>query len=146
MDVVIEIKPILTGPKHEFSNHMVYVPHLNKQMELSIPNWIEVGHSIRISGKGKTNKAGETGDLLFKIIEIQCNDIEVETQVTLHGPKNSKTTVNIFIPETSNMIALDVPNNTKEGTVFRIYKKGLVDENGNHGNLFIRIDKITSIT
>lgn len=142
LDVIIDIIPKLEGTKDDFSKCVIEVPHLGKSIVVEVPNTIMVGQMITKCGLGKKDKTGETGDLILKVIDIESYDIEISTKAVLSGPESAVSVVNVFIPHTSNTIALNVPNNTKEGTVFRLRDRGLHNANGNRGTLYIRIDKI----
>lgn len=144
LDVNIEIFPKLEGPLHSDSYHEVYVPHLKKNISLTVPNSISVGQSIRIKGIGLTNKSGDVGDVFFKIVGIERYDIEIDIKAVLKGTKNSVTEISVYVPEREKNISFKYKENNEVavGDVIRLKGGGLANKEGGYGNLFVRISEI----
>lgn len=120
-----------------------------KNVTVTVPQGVDTGERIRLSGYGEPSKnGGENGDLYieFKVAshpfyEREGNDLYIELPITITeailGCKKD-----IKLPD--SMIALTVPSGSETGDKHRIKGKGIKDVNYNrYGDLYIVIKVIT---
>ena len=76
MDVEVGIAVSLNNNRQEeFTNNDIYVEHSHKTLSVKIPNWISVGHTVRLRGEGHISRSGKKGDLLLRIEDIEFTRI-----------------------------------------------------------------------
>ena len=120
-----------------------------KNVTVTVPQGVDTGERIRLSGYGEPSKnGGENGDLYieFKVAshpfyEREGNDLYIELPITITeailGCKKD-----IKLPD--SMITLTVPSGSETGDKHRIKGKGIKDVNYNrYGDLYIVIKVIT---
>lgn len=78
LDVLISVPLHIVNPMRETTLVQVDVGHLNKRIEVTVPNNIQVGHRIRLKGLGY--KGEPCGDLIIEIsnITIENNVVQKE--------------------------------------------------------------------
>lgn len=88
-DVEIGIAVSLNNERQEeFTNNDIYVEHSHKTLSVKIPNWISVGHIVRLKGEGNISRSGNKGDLLLRIEHIEykiTNKRQTERKVGYEG-------------------------------------------------------------
>lgn len=88
-------------------------------------------------------KGGKTMENFDKFNNEQENlDIELDIEVSLKGPKNSCTKVELFVPEHKSSLIVSIPNFVEKGQILRIVGKGKKNSAGKVGNLLLRINKV----
>lgn len=89
IDVEIGIAVSLNNDRQEeFTNNDIYVEHSHKTLSVKIPNWISVGHIVRLKGEGNISRSGSKGDLLLRIEHIEykiTNKHQTERKVGYEG-------------------------------------------------------------
>ena len=80
LDVTLTISVKLKGPIDSKTEINVYVPHLNKEFEVSIPNSITESQSLRLKGLGYTSSDGKKGDLYLKFDSVDKAEVKYNTE------------------------------------------------------------------
>ena len=80
LDVTLTISVKLKGPIDSKTEINIYVPHLNKEFEVSIPNSITESQSLRLKGLGYTSSDGKKGDLYLKFDSVDKAEVKYNTE------------------------------------------------------------------
>lgn len=80
LDATVSVPLHIINPLSEKTIVQVDIPHLNKRIEVAIPNNIQVGHRIRLKGLGYgTNPSG---DLIIEISKITIeSNLKTESEI-----------------------------------------------------------------
>lgn len=129
---------ILGGKQH--------ISYGGDSFDVKIPEGVESGQKIRISGKGKSAN-GKRGDLLLRVDVATSNIYEKNgIDLTMNFDISLKTALfggKVSINTLRKEIALKVPQNTKNGQKFRVKEMGAFDrKNKVYGDLFLRANVI----
>ncbi|MFA6297324.1 MAG: DnaJ C-terminal domain-containing protein, partial [Candidatus Paceibacterota bacterium] len=115
----------------------------NTKLTLKIPAGVESGTTLRVSGRGEPVEGGQPGDLHVHIyvtpdnrFKKQGRDIvtEVKIPLTLSLLGGEK-----LIPTLDGDITLKIPERISNGELLRVKGKGVPDERGHRGDLYVRI-------
>lgn len=120
-EVYLDIDIILTGGKQRININ-------NDSFEIKIPEGIEEGKKLKVSGKGNKNQFGQKGDLYIKVkynnkqnYERREDDlilnIDVPFKIALFGGK-------VEIDLIKENVKLKIHENTKNNQKMRIKEKG----------------------
>lgn len=113
-----------------------------KTITIKVPRGIDTGEQIRLSGKGEAgNNGGENGDLYIEFIvsnhplyKREGNNIYIDLPVTI---------TDLILGAIKNIKLLDgridirIPNNSQNEDILKIRGKGITDEYGKSGDLYI---------
>ncbi|WP_418750057.1 AAA family ATPase [Frisingicoccus sp.] len=138
LDVEIGIKASLYGELNGKTDNLVTVPHLNKDVYVSVPNNIQVGQKIRIKEMGKKG-INKKGDFLVRIDDI---DIYEPMEVCLDKIDGTVTKVNHFFPQIKRNLIVNIPNDAKEGDKIRLRGAGVPKNETEKGDIYIVLTKI----
>ena len=80
LDATVSVPLHIINPLSEKTIVQVDIPHLNKRIEVAVPNNIQVGHRIRLKGLGYgTNPSG---DLIIEISKITIeSNLKTESEI-----------------------------------------------------------------
>lgn len=120
----------------------------NKEIEITVPEGVDSGHQLRISGKGAAGyNGGPNGDIYieFKVkdhplFERKENDIYIDVPITIVeatlGCKKE-------IPTLTGNVVLDIEAGSQPGDQLRLRGKGIKDPmRGKKGDLYVVLDVI----
>ena len=120
----------------------------NKEIEITIPEGVDTGHQLRISGKGSAGyNGGPNGDIYieFKVkdhplFERKGNDIYVDVPITITdavlGAKKE-------VPTLTGTVVLDIDSGSQSGDQLRLRGKGVADPNtGRKGDMYVVLDVV----
>jgi len=115
----------------------------NTKLTLKIPAGVDGGTTLRVAGRGEPIEGGQPGDLHVHIyvtpdnrFKKQGRDIITEVKIPLSlsllgGEK--------LIPTLDGDITLKIPERISNGELLRVKGKGVPDERGHRGDLYVRI-------
>ncbi len=69
-DAEIKIELNITDLNSPYTLVQVYVPYMDKTIEVKVPHNIQVGHKIRIRGMGYSDSQNHRGDLYVTVDKI----------------------------------------------------------------------------
>ena len=120
----------------------------NKSIEITVPEGVDNGHQLRISGKGGAGRnGGSNGDIYLEFIvekhplfERKGNDIYVDVPLTITeavlGCKKE-------VPTLTGTVILDVDPGSQAGDQLRLKGKGVKDPAGSKkGDMYVVLDVI----
>ncbi|MBC8500576.1 MAG: molecular chaperone DnaJ [Nanoarchaeota archaeon] len=101
-----------------------------KKLEIDVPEGIEHGSHLRLSGEGEAGyRGGSTGDLFVvvhvnehDVFERDGNDILLEVPISIIQAALGAT---IEVPTLEGKAKLKIPSGTQSGTVFKMKDKGM---------------------
>lgn len=114
-------------------------------LDLTVPEGIEDGQTLRLKGKGKPGfGGGPAGDALIEIkvrshpdFTRQGDDVHLKIPLTIDeavlGGK-------IEVPTISGRVQLTIPKGTSSGRAFRLKGKGIKGQSGTHGDLIVTVE------
>lgn len=113
-----------------------------KELTISIPEGVDEGTRLRISGEGEESKEG-SGDLYIyisvkphNIFERKDYDIYLTTDIS---PAQAVLGTEIKIPTLKDEVKIKIPSGTQSGTVFKIRDKGIKHINSyDRGDLYVK--------
>ena len=114
-----------------------------KEIEVNIPAGVENGTTLRLSGKGEAGVRGGPHGNLFVHIQVQSskdferhgNDIISELNISVFDALLGGT---FEVKTFWGTVDLKIPENTKDGQVFRIKDKG-VHKHGHKGSHMVHV-------
>lgn len=120
----------------------------NKEIEITVPEGVDSGHQLRISGKGAAGyNGGPNGDIYieFKVkdhslFERKENDIYVDVPITITeavlGCKKE-------VPTLNGIVILDIDAGSQPGDQLRLRGKGVKDPTRNKkGDMYVVLDVV----
>ena len=115
----------------------------NSRISLKIPPGVENGSSLRVSGRGEPLEGGQPGDLHVHIFvtpdprfKKQGMNIVTDAKITL---SLSLLGGDHLIPTLDGDLTLKIPERVSNGEILRVKGKGVPDERGRRGDLYVRI-------
>ncbi len=117
-----------------------------KKIEITIPEGVEDGQQLRLSGEGEAGyRNGRTGDLYIfihvkahKYFERHGNDILLEVPISFVQASMGDE---IEVPTLKGKADLKIPSGTQSGTIFKMRSKGIPYLNSyGSGDQLIRVD------
>lgn len=145
-DLNISFDEAFNGCKKQFS---VRVPGKQRaeSLALKIPKGCKEGTKLRLKGQGKPDPFGGSGDLICVIhidkhpyFEMDGKDVVVNVSVTFSEAALGEK-VEIPTPD-GKRLRIRVPKGTQNGSKLTIKGKGVVKQNGEHGNLIAKINVV----
>ncbi|MCK5039519.1 MAG: molecular chaperone DnaJ [Candidatus Aenigmarchaeota archaeon] len=116
-----------------------------KEMDITIPEGVDNGYKIRLSGKGNAGgKGGPSGDL-YILISVKTDAVferrECDVFNTVHIPFTAAVLGgSAKIPTLKGTDDLKIPPGTQSGTTFRLRSKGIRDPHtGRKGEQMVKI-------
>lgn len=120
----------------------------NKEIEITVPEGVDNGHQLRISGKGASGyNGGPNGDIYIEFIvkdhplfERKDNDIYVDVPLTVvEATLGCKKEV----PTLTGSVILDIDAGSQPGDQLRLKGKGIKDPTGNRkGDMYVVLDVV----
>jgi DnaJ-class molecular chaperone len=114
-----------------------------KTIDLKLPNGVEDGTKIRLSGKGQQGPGG-AGDGIVTIaigshpfFRREGRDIRMDLPVTL---KEAVLGAKVKVPTPDGPVMLTVPKGSTSGKVLRIKGRGFTDRTGKRGDQLIALE------
>ena len=120
----------------------------NKEIEVTVPEGVDTGHQLRISGKGAAGyNGGPNGDIYIEfrvkehpLFERKENDIYVDVPLTITeavlGCKKE-------VPTLNGTVVLEVDSGSQSGDQLRLRGKGVKDpQSGKKGDMYVVLDVI----
>ena len=120
----------------------------NKTIEVTVPEGVDTGHQLRISGKGAAGyNGGPNGDIYieFKVkdhplFERKGNDIYVDVPITITdavlGCKKE-------VPTLTGTVVLDIDSGSQSGDQLRLRGKGIKDPTSSKkGDMYVVLDVV----
>lgn len=120
----------------------------NKEIEITVPEGVDTGHQLRISGKGAAGyNGGPNGDIYieFKVkdhplFERKENDIYVDVPLTITeavlGCKKE-------VPTLTGVVVIDIDAGSQSGDQLRLRGKGIKDPTRNKkGDMYVVLDVV----
>jgi DnaJ-class molecular chaperone len=114
-----------------------------KTIDLKLPQGIEDGTKIRLSGKGQEGPAGR-GDAIVTIeiaphrfFRREGNNIRVDLPVTL---KEAVLGAKVKVPTPEGPVMLTIPRGTSSGKVLRLKGRGFTAKEGKRGDQLITVE------
>lgn len=120
----------------------------NKEIEITVPEGVDTGHQLRITGKGAAGyNGGPNGDIYieFKVkdhplFERKENDIYVDVPITITdavlGCKKE-------VPTLNGSVILDIDPGSQAGDQLRLRGKGVKDPTRNKkGDMYVVLDVV----
>lgn len=120
----------------------------NKEIEITIPEGVDTGHQLRISGKGAAGyNGGPNGDIYieFKVkdhplFERKENDIYVDVPITI---TDAVLGVKKEVPTLTGTVVLDIDSGSQSGDQLRLRGKGIKDpQTGRKGDMYVVLDVV----
>lgn len=136
VDIDITFKESIFGTEKE-------VRSPDGKLTIKIPTGIENGTTLRVSGRGEKLDGGQPGDLLVHIY-VQpdprfkkqgmniVTDAKIPLSLSLLGGDH-------IIPSLDGDLTLKVPERVSNGEILRVKGKGVPDDRGRRGDLYVRI-------
>ena len=118
----------------------------SKTIEVSIPQGIDHGQTIQITGGGEPGeKGGPNGDLLITVrvqkhtvLTRDGSDVYIDVPITFVQAALGAT---LKIPTIDGIVNLDIPEGTQTGSQFRMRGKGIPYMRGNgRGNQYVTVN------
>ena len=119
-----------------------------KEIEVSVPEGVDTGHQLRISGKGAAGyNGGPNGDIYIEfrvkehpLFERKGNDIYVDVPITITdavlGCKKE-------IPTLTGTVVLDIDSGSQSGDQLRLRGKGVKDPTSSKkGDMYVVLDVV----
>ena len=113
-----------------------------KTIDLKLPNGLEDGTRIRLSGKGQPGPAGN-GDAIVTIqvaphpfYTRERNDIRLSLPVTLNEAVSG---AKVKVPTPDGPVMLTVPKGSTSGKVLRLKGRGFTDKSGKRGDQLVTV-------
>lgn len=120
----------------------------SKEIEITVPEGVDTGHQLRISGKGAAGyNGGPNGDIYIEfrvkehpLFERKGNDIYVDVPITiidavLGGKKE--------VPTLTGTVVLDIDSGSQSGDQLRLRGKGVKDPTSSKkGDMYVVLDVI----
>ncbi|HUP67837.1 MAG TPA: J domain-containing protein [Sphingomicrobium sp.] len=114
-----------------------------KTIDLKLPQGLEDGTRIRLSGKGQEGQGGR-GDAIVTIevaphrfFARAGSDIRLELPVTL---KEAVLGAKVKVPTPEGPVMLTVPKGTTSGKVFRLKGRGFTAKGGKRGDQLVTVE------
>ena len=120
----------------------------NKEIEVTVPEGVDTGHQLRISGKGAAGyNGGPNGDIYIEfrvkehpLFERKGNDIYVVVPITITdavlGCKKE-------IPTLTGTVVLDIDSGSQSGDQLRLRGKGVKDPTSSKkGDMYVVLDVV----
>lgn len=120
----------------------------NKEIEITVPEGVDTGHQLRITGKGAAGyNGGPNGDIYIEFVvkdhplfERRDNDIYVDVPLTITeavlGCKKEVPTIN-------GTVILDIDAGSQPGDQLRLRGKGVKDPTRNKkGDMYVVLDVV----
>ncbi len=115
--------------------------HDKKTIDLTIPDDLRDGMSVRLKGMGETGEqGGEAGDFLItfrlssdSIYRIVGDGVEADVPLS---PWESLTDAKVGVRTPGGAVYLTIPAGTRAGKRLRLRGKGLATAGGGHGDFF----------
>ncbi|RDU60943.1 molecular chaperone DnaJ [Helicobacter marmotae] len=118
-----------------------------ESFEVNIPEGIDDGNRIRISGRGNADKDGKRGDLYISVsVSEDENFVRDGTNVYIEVPVFFTSIVlgaSIKIPSLRGELELKIPPNTRDKEQFVFEGEGIKDVNSTYRGKFVAQIKIT---
>lgn len=113
------------------------------KITIKIPPGVENGTSLRVSGRGEALEGGQPGDLHVHIFVTPdprfkkqgmniVTDARIPLSLSLLGGEHSIATLD-------GDMTLKIPERVSNGEILRVKGKGVPDERGRRGDLYVRI-------
>lgn len=119
-----------------------------KEIEITVPEGVDTGHQLRISGKGAAGyNGGPNGDIYIEfevkdhpLFERKGNDIYVDVPLTITeavlGCKKE-------VPTLTGSVVLDIDSGSQSGDQLRLRGKGVKDPTRNRkGDMYVVLDVV----
>ncbi|MBS3176252.1 molecular chaperone DnaJ [Candidatus Woesearchaeota archaeon] len=102
----------------------------NKKLDINIPEGVEDGTKLRISGEGEAGERGSSPGDLYVVVHVkehdvferEGNDILIEVPLTFGQAALGDE---VEVPTLEGKATLKIPAGTQPGTVFRMKSKGI---------------------
>ena len=120
----------------------------NKDIEITVPEGVDTGHQLRISGKGAAGyNGGPNGDIYIEfrvkehpLFERKGNDIYVDVPITITdavlGCKKE-------VPTLNGTVVLDIDSGSQSGDQLRLRGKGVKDPTSSRkGDMYVVLDVV----
>ena len=114
-----------------------------KTIDLKLPNGVEDGTKIRLSGKGEQGPGGP-GDAIVTIAiaphpfyRREGNDIRLDLPVTL---KEAVLGGKVKVPTADGPVMLTIPKGSSSGKVLRLKGRGFHDKSGKRGDQLVSLE------
>lgn len=115
-----------------------------QELEVKVPQGVDHGTRLKLSGEGEPGPGGAAGDL-FVQIQVREHDLfrrdgnDVLCEVTLTFPQAALGT-EMEIPTIEGSVTMKVKEGTQSGTVFRLRGRGVPDLHGyGRGDQLVRV-------
>lgn len=117
-----------------------------KTIEINIPQGINHGQTMQVSGQGEPGqRGGPTGDLLVTIrikphpiYKREDYDVFIEIPITFVQAALGAT---IRVPTLDGVVEYDIPEGTQTGTIFKLRNKGVPYIRGkNRGDQYVTVE------
>ena len=121
----------------------------NKDIEINIPAGVDVGHQLRVAGKGEAGvNGGPPGDIYVEFIidkhpifKREYNDIILKLPITI---TDAVLGAKVNVPTLTSKVKLSIPAGSKSGDKHRLKGKGIEDvQTGRKGDMYVILDIIT---
>jgi len=120
-----------------------------EEIQITIPAGAYSGYSIRLDGKGEKD-GGMVGDL-YIVLQVEEHPIFERHDDDIYVQQDISMTVaalggEIQVPSLNGDLALDIPDGTQTGAVFRISEKGIAHLNGvGRGDEYVIVKVVTPV-
>lgn len=115
----------------------------NSRITIKIPPGVENGTTLRVSGRGEPLEGGQPGDLHVQIYVTPdprfkkqgmniVTDAKIPLSMSLLGGEQSIATLD-------GDMTLKIPERISNGEILRVKGKGVPDERGRRGDLYVRV-------
>jgi DnaJ-class molecular chaperone len=114
-----------------------------KTIDLKLPQGLEDGTKIRLSGKGEEGPGGR-GDAIVSIeiephrfFKREANNIRLDLPVTL---KEAVLGAKVKVPTPEGPVMVTVPKGTSSGKVLRLKGRGFTGKDGKRGDQLVNVE------
>ncbi len=115
----------------------------SKNLNVKIPKGVKEGQKIRLSNEGKSDSAGNRGDLYFTIKFSDPEyiiDNEDLTKVIDITPAEAVLGCKKEVQTLHGSVNIKIPHETRSGKTLRLKELGLPKKTGGYGNLNVKIN------
>ena len=123
----------------------------NKTISVHIPEGVDTGHQLRISGKGEAGiNGGPNGDIYLEIHVAESKIYERDGEdLTIHVPVNIATAIlggEVEVPTIYGNVMMEVKAGTQSGTKYKLKGKGIaIAGSTSRGDLYAIVDVVIPI-
>ncbi len=140
-DIMVTLEEALQGSKRTVSLRRNSASKV-ETYQVKIPRGVHEGQRIRLAGQGEAGAGGgKSGDLYLRVRFARHPDYSVEGSDLIHeieiAPWQAALGAELKVPSLEGEKRLKIPPGTQAGQRFRLRERGLPNNSGGRGDLYI---------